>query len=310
MSISSNTSARVVLASSLSSAATPGDIVFLTVAGVGIPVGLYQSINTDTWANIASTSGSGSTSNITPGANFTITQNGVASFTTVESGAIVNTIKLDSGILLIGTSASKTSATSGSIVLPNNTFLRGTTSAGTNTRGLVGFSSANLVLVDSNGVGAIFGASISVGLGGVFPTTNGAADLGKSGNGWRSLYTGHLIGNYSVAAPTWAAGTGAGTSPTLFNAGTDLAGTITVVTGTVPTGTNAIIATATFAVAYTSAPGAVILFPANAATALLSGLTAVYVDQATISTTSFVIKSGTTGLVAATTYLWYYIVIQ
>jgi hypothetical protein len=49
------------------------------------------------------------------------------------------------------------------------------------------------------------------------------------------------------------------------------------------------------------------LSPANAATALLSGVTMVY---STSTTTTFVITAGSTGLVAATAYAWHYQVIQ
>lgn len=120
----------------------------------------------------------------------------------------------------------------------------------------------------------------------------------------------HLIGNTS--APTIAAGTGAGTTPTVTvgSGSTDLAGYLNITTGTIPAGANATVATITFNVAYGSAPTAVILTPANSVTALLSGITMCYVDQASTSTTVFVIKSGTTALTAATAYKFFYTIIQ
>lgn len=113
----------------------------------------------------------------------------------------------------------------------------------------------------------------------------------------------HIIG--TGTAPTIAAGAGAGTSPTVAVTGHDSAGQISVASGTLPTGTNAVVVTVTFNSAYGTAPY-VILYPANAATALLSGATMVYVVG---STGTFTINSGTTGITAATTYLWNYVVI-
>lgn len=106
------------------------------------------------------------------------------------------------------------------------------------------------------------------------------------------------------AAPTGAGGTGAGTSPTITLAGTDTSGTVQVLTGTSPAGSNATIVTVTFNVAYTSAPHGVVIYPANSATAALSGATVAY--PSSWGTTTFVIASGTSALTAATTYKWVY----
>lgn len=102
-------------------------------------------------------------------------------------------------------------------------------------------------------------------------------------------------------APTIAAGAGAGTSPTIAIAGHDTDFSITLTTGTTPTGSNAVIATATFGTAYTSAPYFQIT-SANANAASL--MTAVLATYGTSTTTTFVLNSGTTGLVAATQYIW------
>lgn len=108
-----------------------------------------------------------------------------------------------------------------------------------------------------------------------------------------------------VATPTIAAGTGAGTTPTLVIAGSDRSGLVTVTTGTTPAAT-ATVATVTFGRAFGAAPAAVILTPANAASAALTGTAAVYVDSAATTTTAFVLKVGATALAAATAHRWYY----
>lgn len=131
-----------------------------------------------------------------------------------------------------------------------------------------------------------------------------------------TLRTVHISGGLIInsagavtgASPTGAVGTGAGTSPSAvtFSANaTDVSGDVLVTTGTLPTA-GASVLTVTFNSAYITAP-IVELFPANAATALLSGVTMVFT---TSSTTTFVITAGSTGLVAATAYSWHYHVIQ
>jgi len=111
----------------------------------------------------------------------------------------------------------------------------------------------------------------------------------------------HIIG--SSSAPTIAAGTGAGTSPTVSVSGNDLAHKVTITTGTSPTA-SATVATITFNVAYGAAPK-IILTPVNSAAAALSGTTQIYVDDASTTTTVYVIKVGSGGLTASTTYLFY-----
>lgn len=110
---------------------------------------------------------------------------------------------------------------------------------------------------------------------------------------------GHLYGGGT--APAVAAGAGAGTTPTVALTGSDMAGKISITTGTLPT-LSADVFTVTFNTAYASAPY-VNFSPANAVTALLSGASMVYV---TAATTTFKFTAGTTPLTAATTYLWNY----
>lgn len=107
---------------------------------------------------------------------------------------------------------------------------------------------------------------------------------------------------------TFAAGTGAGTSPTLNVLGGDMAGTITVTPGLTP-GASSTVVTVTYNVAYASKPH-VMLTPANSAAALLTGATMVFVNDASSSASSFIITSGTGILTAATQYVFYYTIIQ
>lgn len=119
-----------------------------------------------------------------------------------------------------------------------------------------------------------------------------------------TLISTHYIGG--GLTPGSSAGTGAGTSPTITISGGDARGSIQVLTGAAPAGTNAAIVTLNFRIGYTTAPY-VVLTPANAATALLSGTTGVY--PAT-SATNMILTAGTAALTTLTTYLWNYHVMQ
>lgn len=114
-----------------------------------------------------------------------------------------------------------------------------------------------------------------------------------------SFSGGHFVGNSSN--PGIAAGAGAGSSPTVTVVGTDQSGLITVVTGTTPTGLNAVIATITYSTTYPTTTY-VSLTPANATAALISGATMVYTNG---SATTFTVNAGTTGLPTGT-YVWAY----
>lgn len=119
----------------------------------------------------------------------------------------------------------------------------------------------------------------------------------------------HVVGGGS--APTIAAGTGAGTSPTVSvgSGSTDLAGYVNVTTGTLPT-LSGTVATITFNTAYTAAPHCIMINAANGNSAILSGASMVFVNQAGITTTTFAITAGTTALIGATAYQFFYQVIQ
>lgn len=136
-------------------------------------------------------------------------------------------------------------------------------------------------------------------------TTMDSADILGNHFSLLSIRTPHIKGLGS--APSIAAGAGAGTSPTvsMVSGSTDMSGYVNITTGTLPT-LSASIATITFATAYGIAPK-VSLWASNGNAAALNGVNMVFVDQATgVSTTTFVITSGTTSLTAATAYQWGY----
>lgn len=104
-----------------------------------------------------------------------------------------------------------------------------------------------------------------------------------------------------VGTPTIVAGAGAGTGPTVSVTSNGKQLQVTVTTGTLPTGTNATVATVTLANALTYTPNPV-FSAASAATALLNGASMIYMTST--GTANVTITSGTTGLTAATTYVW------
>jgi hypothetical protein len=67
----------------------------------------------------------------------------------------------------------------------------------------------------------------------------------------------------------------------------------------------------TFAQPFPNAPNSVVLTPANANAAALSGAGAVYIDPASswLTSASFTMRPGATALVANTVYEWFYQVI-
>lgn len=125
-------------------------------------------------------------------------------------------------------------------------------------------------------------------------------------NAAHDLYRIDKAGRPVAGTPgTWApaptiivgAGAGAGGAATLVNA-TDVGGTISITTGPTPAA-GATLATVTFGTAWATTPRIVILAPANAAAAGLGA----YEDQASRSTTTSTIKSGSAVPAASTVYL-------
>jgi hypothetical protein len=119
-----------------------------------------------------------------------------------------------------------------------------------------------------------------------------------------TMISGKHFSGLTTSAPTAAAGTGAGTSPTIsLNANSnDLSGYLSVTTGSSPAA-SATVATLTFGTAYSTLAKCG-LWPANAATSALSGAGLAYIPVG--SNTAFTIASGATALAASTLYTWGY----
>ena len=138
-------------------------------------------------------------------------------------------------------------------------------------------------------------------------TTNPTSSLDVNGD----LTVKHIVGKTGPLAVTLS--TGAGTGATYSITGSDLAGVITVTTGTSPAA-NATIVLLNYFAGLTS-PGYPLITPANLNSSVLNGSGAsgakqVYVDTGANPSISFTIKSSTTGLTAGTIYKWYYHIMQ
>ncbi len=142
----------------------------------------------------------------------------------------------------------------------------------------------------------------------IFDTTAAAAALMPQLNDIATVsavhFSGYASGTYA-SVPTFAAGAGAGTSPTLArNANSnDVSGYLSVTTGSSPSA-SAVIATGTFGTTYATLPKCT-LWPANAAASALSGAGAAYIPVPSTDT-AFAIESGATALAASTLYIWGY----
>lgn len=142
------------------------------------------------------------------------------------------------------------------------------------------------------------------------PASTGITDLGTNNARWKKVFAGtvvtdHIIGN--GATPVVLAGSGTGSGASI--SGTDLAGCITVKTGIAPSASLTVV-TVTFNTAFSAIPRSIILTPANADAAVLSGTSMVYIDQAEITNKTFTLKAGTQALPAGKLYKWFYQVIQ
>lgn len=133
--------------------------------------------------------------------------------------------------------------------------------------------------------------------------TIGYVPLNKAGDTMLGpLGVTHLFGASGI--PTVAAGAGAGTGPTISLPAPsfDSDFTISLTTGSSPTGSNATIATVTFSTTYASQPNCT-FSASNPNAASLSGATGVYGAPAPAGA-SWALKSGSTALSASTTYSW------
>jgi hypothetical protein len=132
-------------------------------------------------------------------------------------------------------------------------------------------------------------------------TFNGALTVAGATNVGNITVNGHIITGGTI--PTIAVKAAACTTPTVTIAGTDTAGLITLTTGTGCIAPGAL-ATITFATAFGTTPR-VTLTPATSAAASLP----TFVDDASLTTTSYTINAVATPT-DATTYKWYYHALQ
>jgi hypothetical protein len=163
----------------------------------------------------------------------------------------------------------------------------------------VQFNNSNIIGWSSGGSASASDTALARTGASILKLTNGSSGAGN-------LQLGHLIG--ASAKPSVAADAGAGSgSPTLSLASTstDLAGQINLTTAAVTAGANDVV-TVSFSNSFGSAPN-VLLSPANANAAAISGTAAVYV---TSSTTSFKVSVGSAGLASTTNYIWNYVILQ
>lgn len=129
-----------------------------------------------------------------------------------------------------------------------------------------------------------------------------------AGSGVNTVKVLHLGSNSGT--PSIAAGTGAGTSPSVSVTGSDLGGYVTITTGT-SCSSSSIIATITFSKSFATAPNCVLTLPASSSAAALTPNAKVpFVNQADITTTTFDLLAGSTALSDGVTYKFYYQVIQ
>lgn len=178
-----------------------------------------------------------------------------------------------------------TFATSGGVITNAASFsLDGPPSGGT-----------NATITNSHGiyVPTISLTNVTNGFGATIVASTGAT------NNFAQNINGYVL--RAGTGDTIAAGTGAGSSPTIAIAGPPQSGTITLTTGTLP----ALSATiATISYGQTFPTGSIVTFsPANSNAALLSGTTMVY---AAGGTSNFVMTAGAAALTAATQYIWNY----
>lgn len=113
----------------------------------------------------------------------------------------------------------------------------------------------------------------------------------------------------NASTPTATANSGAGTGPTIsfFSGSTDVAGQISVQTGTAPA-TSSVIVSIKLASGASRPSGAfAMIWPASATAAALSGTSQVWVNN---PGTDWELRSGSAALAGSTTYVWNYIVVD
>lgn len=146
----------------------------------------------------------------------------------------------------------------------------------------------------------------------VLGATRSAKGLLIDGTGGVSLTSepSHFVCAGTV--PAIAAGTGAGTTPSvgLNSDSSDTRGLISITTGTTPA-VSSTICTITWSTTYTTKRPIIILTPATATAAALSGNASIFVPPqgGPGPYTTFTLQSGSTALTASTLYQWNYVVI-
>lgn len=203
---------------------------------------------------------------------------GSATSTTITGQSVTGAGTAAGNITLTGGSSNVTGVPGGSIVLNAG-------NAGTGT---------------ANGGGISFSGGNGVGGGTV-------GNISFIGGGTSKVQMNHLSGKTSGAASV-TGGTGAGTGPTITSVNpTDLAGEVRALTGTTPAASQTVISV-TLSRSFDAADFHVILTPANAAAAALTGTSQVF--AVTTAANTFTITSGSVGLVASTQYNWNYFLVQ
>ena len=153
----------------------------------------------------------------------------------------------------------------------------------------------------------------AAGLSSILPVANGGTGVTtSSGSGSIVLNSGaalinptinHAIGSSST--PSIAAGSGAGTGPTLSIAGTDLGFKVSLTTGTATT-SSSVLFTVTFNAAYGASPYAV-FSSSDTAAASISVSSQLY---STTTATTFTLNCGAIALNSSTLYVWNVILVQ
>lgn len=242
----------------------------------------YKVYRTTTNGSPATT---GLIATITGGANITFSDTGIA------AGVAAPVANTTGGATIAGNIQGSSASLSGAVTIAGATSLNGPVTA-TNTvlfKNTTNSSSA-FILQDSASL-ALFTADTSA-----KKITIRTLDVA-----YNLTVAGHIISG--GAAPTIVADAAACATPTVSVTGTDTAGVILVITGTACAAPGTI-ATINFSTVFGAAPN-ITLTPSSAAAAGLG----VYIDDATLTTSSFKIGSSTTPT-DATTYKWYYHALQ
>ncbi len=239
-----------------------------------------------------------------PAVTCTISQVGTAGTTTNTYWVVANTLgggKVLCGPFTTNTSNASPSSTNYDLLTITQSIgaisydlLRGSTPSQTWSTGYAPTSSSSTFTVSYTGQGLLAYTP---------PSRNTSADITVDG----TTFTNHLVS--AGSSPTVVAGPGVGTGSgaSVQIVGTDQSGYVKVVTGSSPSGSNAVIGTVSFATPFDAVPKPVQIWPANsAANALQSTGAAPYADVGNNTTGGWVLSSGATALSASATYYFGY----